>query len=133
MRGSTVSLILLTLAGCAQTPADRARVQAREAGQQEELQKELAGLTPGKPTSCINQYPTRQVKAYGPTILYKVSNSLIYRTDTAGGCEQVGRDVLVTQSFTGQLCRGDIARTIESAGGFQTGSCSIGDFVPYRK
>jgi hypothetical protein len=119
---------------CTQTQADVERAQVREADVQEKLAKELAGLVPGKPVSCINQFPQKQSSGYGATILYRASGNLVYRSDTVGGCEGIARgDVLVTQTPTGQLCRGDIARTFDQASRFPTGSCSFGAFVPYRK
>lgn len=132
MRNLILSLLVLT-AGCAATPREIAASQARDASDQEKLGKALAGLTPGKPVTCIDQIRTRQVAGYGPTILYTVNNGLIYRSDTAGGCSNVGRDVLVTRTISGQLCRGDIAQTVDSSSRFPTGSCSFGDFIPYRK
>ncbi len=121
-------------AACTPTPMETARAAASAATQQEKLAKELAGLVPGKPVNCISQFQSQQVSSYGPTILYKVSGSLIYRSETAGGCGSIGRgDILVTRTSSGQLCSGDIARTINAASRFPTGSCSFGDFVPYRK
>ncbi len=137
MRMRILPLLVLPaamLAGCTQTPAEVERAQVREAGVQEKLAKELAGLVPGKPTSCISQFPQKQSAGYGATILYRASRNLVYRSDTAGGCEGIARgDILVTQTPTGQLCRGDIARTFDQASRFPTGSCSFGDFVPYRR
>ena len=79
------------------------------------------------------QFGNPQVSSYGPTLLYRVSNSLIYRTDTTGGCADLDRNILITRTPTGQTCRGDIATTIDTASRFMTGSCSFGEFVPYRK
>ena len=58
-------------------------------------------------------YSTR---AYGSTLVYKMTNGEAYRNDTAGGCEGQARgDVLITRSNTGQLCQGDIATTVDTA------------------
>lgn len=130
-----IPILFLTLlaAACAPTPKEIEQAQAREATQQEKLDKELAGLTPGKPTNCLPNFRTQQAAAYGSTILYKVSNGLVYRSETNGGCSTIGRDVLVTRTFNGQTCSGDIAFTVDRTGGFQTGSCFFGQFTPYRK
>jgi hypothetical protein len=107
---------------------------AQEAEIQQKLAKELQGLTPQKAESCIDQFPSAQTAGYGPTILYKFSDGVVYRTDTAGGCEGIGRgDILVTKTSQSQLCQGDIARTVDAASHMTTGSCSFGPFVPYRK
>ena len=142
MRMRTLPLLMLpalllpamTLGACTQTQAEVERAQVREVGVQEKLAKELAGLVPGKPETCISQFPQKQSSGYGATILYRVNSGLVYRSDTVGGCEGIARgDILVTRTPSGQLCRGDIAQTFDQASRFPTGSCSFGDFVPYRK
>ena len=42
-------------------------------------------------------------------------------------------DILVTRSFTGQLCRGDIVRTVDRFNGFPSGACTFGEFIPYSR
>ena len=134
MRSLLILVPLAALAACAQTPAQTAAAAQAGAAAQVELDKELAGLVPGAPRNCIDPRWSRQVKSYGGTILYSDIGSTKYRGDTGGGCERIGRgDVLVTRTSTGQLCRGDIARTIDPVSRFQTGSCSFAAFVPYRK
>ncbi len=131
--GSLIAVALLA-AACTQTPQERIATQEANAAAAAKLGKQLAGLTPGQSTSCMPRFPTTQVQAFGPTILYTVSRGLKYRSDTAGGCERVGRgDILVTRSPTGQLCQGDIATTIDQAGRTFSGSCSFGPFVRYSK
>jgi hypothetical protein len=127
-------LVALLATACAPTPQQAARAAVDADATQAKLAKALAGLTPGKPMSCLSQLQSTNLEAYGPTLLYRVSRNLVYRNDTAGGCERAGRDdVLVTRSPTGQLCRGDIGQTFDRASRFPTGGCSLGDFVPYRK
>ncbi len=124
----------LAAAGCAQTPQQRVATQEANAAAADKLEQELAGLTPGKSSACMPRFPTTQVKAFGPTIVYTVSRGLKYRSDTAGGCERVGRgDILITRSPIGQLCQGDIATTVDSASRTFSGSCSFGPFVRYSK
>lgn len=126
--------IALIATGCAQTPRERLATQEANAAAAQKLDKELAGLTPGRSGACMPRFPTSQVKAFGPTIVYTVSRGLKYRTDTAGGCERVGRgDILITRSPQGQLCQGDIATTVDSASRMFSGSCSFGPFVRYSK
>lgn len=134
MRLIMITPILATLAACAQTPAETAAAAQAGIATQVSLDKELAGLVPGKPQECLDQFRSQQMIGYGPTIVYKVSRGLKYRSDTAGGCERIGRgDVLVTRSYSGRLCRGDIGQTFDPVSRFPTGSCSMGAFVPYRK
>jgi hypothetical protein len=124
----------LAAAACAQTPQERLAAAQESAAAASGLQKELAGLTPGAPMACMPRLNNTQIKAYGPTLVYSVSRTLKYRTDTAGGCERVARgDILVTQSPLGQLCQGDIATTVDQGSRMQSGSCSLGQFVRYER
>jgi hypothetical protein len=97
-------------------------------------EKLLAGKTPGPAQNCIDTRWTRpQLTAYQGKLLYRVSKKLVYVTDTGGGCEAVTRgDTIVTRQFQTQLCRGDIAQTVNLPARIPSGSCAMGDFVPYR-
>ena len=139
MRSLILPLIAVAgLAACTQTPAESARAADRAAADQARLEHRLAGLVPGKPQACINDFETRdaQVSSYGNTILYSVGSGVAYRSDTAGGCSDLGgggHNILVTRTFTSQLCQGDIATTIDNSSRIQSGSCSFGPFVRYAK
>ncbi|WP_375395437.1 hypothetical protein [uncultured Sphingomonas sp.] len=139
MRSLILPLIAAAgLVACTQTPAETARAADREAGEQAKLQRRLAGLVPGKPQSCIAQYDTRdaQVSSYGNTILYTLGRDTAYRSDTSGGCSDLGgsgHNILVTKTFSSQLCQGDIATTVDNSSHFQSGSCGFGPFVRYSR
>ncbi|MDZ7280894.1 hypothetical protein N4G62_02485 [Sphingomonas sanguinis] len=139
MRIVTLLPVLIPMAAmgaCTLTPAQKAQVEQRAQTERADLDKALRGLTPGAPTQCISQYRTQQVRSYGPTIVYTVSPRLKYVSRTAGGCSDVGgsgNNIFVTRTTTGQLCSGDIAQTVDRTSGFFTGSCSFGEFIPYRK
>ena len=89
----------------------------------------------GPPVSCIPQRQIRSTHYVGDrTILYKVSNTLVYRNDPAGGCPGLNSSAaLITRTPTGQLCRGDIAHVRDFGLGFSSGSCALSEFVPYRR
>ncbi|SEN39032.1 hypothetical protein SAMN05192583_2703 [Sphingomonas gellani] len=137
LRIATLSPALLLVAACAQTPADTARQVQVQQATQDDLQRKLAGLTPGKPTSCLPSSLTSarvQTQAFGSTLLYVAGRNLIYRNDTTGGCENAGRgDILVTQQYNGRACSGDIATTVDQYTRSFTGSCALRDFVPYSR
>ncbi|PZQ60525.1 MAG: hypothetical protein DI544_09010 [Sphingomonas taxi] len=96
--------------------------------------KLLAGKTPGKEEACIDTRFTKpQLSAHGTRLLYRVSDRLVYVSETGGGCENVARgDAMVTRQFQTRLCRGDIAQTVDLPTRMPTGSCALGGFVPYR-
>lgn len=125
---------LALIAGCAATPPSESqlRAQARDAAKLEET---LTGFTPGTPVNCVENRDLRGPEAYGEhTLIFRASRKLIWRTETSGSCDEVKRgDALVTRQFGSRLCKGDIARTANLQAGFSTGTCVIGEFVPYRK
>ena len=126
---------LLLIGGTAALSADTKGYEARRAViEQAELDKALAGLVPGKPQTCLYHHGDYDTQRIGDTILYKRSRNEIYRVDTGGGCFGLrSGDAIVTKSSTGGLCRGDIIRTVDLSSHFESGACSFGDFIPYRK
>lgn len=125
--------VVITLAGCAPTAAGTVLADDRDA---RAIAGVLAGLTPDPSNSCLTRLarPQQETTMYGRTILYRSGRDLVYRTDTGGGCEGAARgDVLVTKSITGQPCRGDIVTTVDPVSRRPTGSCTLGDFVTYRR
>jgi hypothetical protein len=123
----------LLLVGSAALSADsyRARQEAHDAAA---LAKALDGLTPGKAMSCIDPRRINETQRIGDKIIYKTSRRELYVTDTGGGCFGLRNgDAIITKSYTGQFCRGDIVRTADLSSHIPSGSCAFGDFVPYRK
>ena len=139
MRSLILSLTAIaTLAACTETPAETARAADRAAAVQAKIAHRLAGLVPGKPQACLDQYEMRdaQVSSYGNTILYTLGRGTAYRSDTTGGCSDLGgsgHNILVTKIYSSQLCQGDIATTIDNSSHMQSGACSFGPFVRYSK
>ena len=124
---------MLLVAGSAALSADNYRAR-QDAKDQADLARALAGFTPGPAKSCIQPWRIRDTQRIGDTILYKMSSKELYRTDTGGGCFGLRRgDAIVTKSYTGDFCRGDIVRTVDLPSHIDSGSCAFGDFVPYRK
>lgn len=128
-------LLPLALAACASTPLEKQRTADRAVTAQEKLDTALAGLTRGETTDCLPiSVRTEQTTGYGSTLLFRVSRGLVYRNDTGGGCEGVERqDILVTKSYSGRLCRGDIATTVQPTARITTGSCTLGSFTKYSR
>lgn len=119
------------LCACATTPEAPAKLTEKQTAT---LEKELAGKVPGEKVSCISQVPRTDLKVISnDVLLYRVSSRLVYKNELLGTCSGLTRgDTLITKSFGSQLCRGDIARTADLTIGIPTGSCALGDFVPYR-
>lgn len=137
MHKSLIFVPLASLALCGTVSASSSRYAEAQAKEDARLETALAGKTAGKPQSCIYLRETHGTESFDNkdgTLLFKVSKKLVYRTDTKGACRRIGRgDALITRSFNGgQLCRGDIAHSADLLSGFHSGSCAMGDFVPYR-
>ena len=120
---------ILVLTGCMGQGQEAASAET-QAG----LDKALAGLTPGPPTSCIPvQLSPVGTHAYGKVLLYTFAGGDVYRNDTAGGCEGGGDDVLVQVEHEGRPCSGDIIHTVDRYSHIPTGACALGPFTPYLK
>jgi hypothetical protein len=106
----------------------------RSAQAQHEYDHLLAGKVPGKAEKCLPTYRSNDMTIIDDdTILFRDGRTT-YVNHPPGGCmnlHQSGR-ALVTRNFGPQLCRGDIATVVDNTSGITVGSCSLGDFVPYR-
>ncbi|MBO9713571.1 hypothetical protein [Sphingomonas sp.] len=111
--------------------AGQSRVEERQAA---ELAKSLEGLSAGKPTSCINPDQVTYTRKYKDTIVYVQGRSKLWVNRTNAGCDGLIRDdIIVWKSPIHQYCKGDMIQTRSRSGGFFTGACSLGEFVPYTK
>ena len=126
---------LLLIGSASALSADTKGYKARQAAaDQAELDKQLAGLVSGKPQTCIDQRRNVDTSRIGDTILYKFSRREIYRVDTGGGCYGLSRgDAIVTKTYGSQFCRGDIVDTVDLTSRIPSGTCTFGDFIPYRR
>lgn len=121
---------LLLATGAAAAPGQQSVAERQQA----RLDKALNGLTPGEPTRCIQSYQFNSIETFEDTILYKAGRNRLYRNTTNGSCAGLRRgDLVVTRTFNGQYCAGDIVETRSRTGGFISGICALGEFVPYRR
>ena len=106
----------------------------RSAKAQATYDRMLAGKTAGKAEKCLPTYRSSDMTVIDDdTILFRDGRT-VYVNHPLGGCmnlHQSGR-ALVTRNFGPQLCRGDIANVVDNSSGITVGSCSLGDFIPYR-
>lgn len=131
---NVILFALLLAAGSSAAPSRQPHVDERARAAEAKLATLLSGYVAGPAQDCLpinrSQYHTTGV---GDTLLYRANRNLIYRNDT-DGCSGVERgDALITRNFSNQLCRGQIATTVDTIANFQTGSCALGAFVPYKR
>ncbi len=131
----TVMLILpiMTLAACVEMDSRPAPLTEK---QTERLDKELAGKVAGTPLNCISNFnSTNMVRISDDILLYRVSGNLVYKNNLRSSCPGLARDddIIVSEQYGGQKCRGDLVRLVDRTSGIPGPVCSLGEFVPYRK
>jgi Family of unknown function (DUF6491) len=100
------------------------------------LAKELDNKTAGAPVNCISDFnATNLVRVSDDILLYRVSGNLVYQNKLRYSCPGLARDsdIIVSEQFGGQKCRGDLIRLVDRSSGIQGPTCSLGEFVPYRR
>lgn len=133
MRG-TALILCAALASCSTTPREAAQAAASEDRTAAALEAELAGLTPGRRSACLPVTGRRAVpsESFGSMVVFRASRDLKYRNDANGRCGGPN-DILVTRTPQARLCAGDIVQLIDRASRFPSGSCTLGEFVEYRR
>ena len=124
------TLAAIGLAGC-----ETADVQpTRSAEMQRVYDKSLAGKTAGKADNCLPTYRSNDMTVIDDHTLTFRDGRTTWVNNMRGSCSQLGRAgyALVSRQFGSQVCRGDIATVVDTSSGMTVGSCSYGDFVPYR-
>jgi len=131
MRSLSLVLIAAALASCVTgAPQQLARSDRAEA----HLQKLIAGKVAGKPISCLPSGRSENMIIVDDNTVFYRAGSQLFRQDFQNGrCTGLGSGhfALVTRQFGGSLCRGDIAKVLDTASGVTVGGCVVGDFVPY--
>lgn len=116
-------------------PYNPALEPARSPRAMQDLVGRLSGRVAGPPQNCLSRRAAEQMHVVDDyTILYR-NGATTWRNDPPGGCNGLGRPgaAMVSRTFGSQLCRGDIVRIVDNRSGFQSGTCVLGDFVPFRR
>jgi hypothetical protein len=132
MRGIALLMAGVVLASCTTAPP---AAPVRTAERQREYQQLLLGKVPQRPVSCLPHYRSGDMRVIDDnTIAFRDGAKRTYIAHMQGGCSNLGfgHYALVTKQFgSADLCRGDIARVVDTLNGITVGSCVFGDFVPY--
>ena len=98
------------------------------------LAKMLEGRVKGEPQNCIRSLPTQQTRTIDKTAYVYGRGKTIYVQRTTRPEQIDDREALVTRRFGGtQLCRQDVARTIDPVTGIFAGAVLFDDFIPYTR
>ena len=130
---ATFALTASLLAACA--PVDSTPMPLTEK-QSATLAKQLGGKVAGEPVNCISDFQsTNLIRVSDDILLYRVSGNLVYENRLRYSCPGLARDddIIVSEQFGSQKCRGDIIKLVDRYSGIQGPVCSLGEFVPYRK
>ncbi len=129
MRYFTIAAAVLGAAAHASPASDAAQAKAEA-----EITKILAGRVPGKPVSCIpltNLGPSQTVDR--TAIIYGQGRTL-YLNRLPHGCPGLTHfSYPVVKTSLSQLCSTDILTIVDQGSHMTTGSCGLGEFVPYTK
>ena len=130
---TALAIPLAGLAACGEMDSTPAPLTDRQA---EQLNKELAGKTAGPAQNCISDFSANNmIRISDDILLYRVSGNLVYRNNLRGRCPGLARDsdIVVTEQFGSQKCRGDLLKLVDRTSGIPGPVCSLGEFVPYRR
>ncbi|WP_066800916.1 hypothetical protein [Sphingomonas soli] len=122
---------LLVLATAATGAASEQKVPLSD---EAKIALELKGLTPGKPQNCVRSDRITETRGFEKEILFIEGRNKVWRNTTRGTCSGLKRDdIPVFRTFGRQYCASDTVHTRSRTGGMMTGSCSLGEFVPYTE
>jgi len=98
------------------------------------LAKLLEGRVAGEPMRCIRSLPSQRMQTIDGVAYVYGSGNKIYVQRTRDPDQIDDRDTLVIRRFgASELCRLDLATTIDRFNGFFTGAVFFEDFVPYSR
>jgi hypothetical protein len=66
-------------------------------------------------------------------IIYDSGSTLYVNRPRAGAQSLDEQDILLTRTFSSQLCSGDVVEVIDGSSGMLRGLVFLGDFVPYKR
>lgn len=128
-----IAVPLMLASACGEVDSTPAPLTDKQASL---LTRELEGKVAGAPVNCISDFNADDmIRVSDNILLYRVSGRLVYKNTLRSSCPGLARDtdIVVTEQFGGQKCRGDLVRLVDRTSGIPGPVCSLGEFVPYRK
>ena len=100
----------------------------------QQLLKLIAGRVAGKPVDCISLNTSQSSTVIDHTaIVYRVGSRLYVNVPRSGADQLDDDNILLTKTFSSQLCSIDTVHLIDRTSRFPRGFVMLGQFVPYTK
>lgn len=125
------SALLIALAAAMAAPVSVAAPQHKDG--EAALQTLLAGRVAGKPVSCLSMPQLGSSEVIDGTAIVYRSGARLYVNRTRDPSSLRSDDILVTRSFSGQLCSIDTVHLVDQASHMTRGFVTLGEFVPYER
>ncbi len=138
MRIITMLFAGVFVAACAHggAPDAPARAQAKADEADAKLAVALSGMIAGPSQDCVNERDLGSNESYGGRVIlfHDTIDDVVYVNRPPTGCAGLdsGRALRV-RTPAARLCRGDVMTVFEPVSGMDLGSCSLGEFTPYRR
>jgi hypothetical protein len=98
------------------------------------LDDELAGRTAGQTVDCVSEHDLRGNHSAGDAVVFEGVGSTIYVNRPPTACPDLTSSrALRVRTPSSRLCRGDIVTIFDPTSRIEYGSCSLGDFTPYKR
>lgn len=98
------------------------------------LEQVLRGRLAEAPIACI---PVRSVEGTRSVaddlLLYEGRGDIAYLNRTRGSCNLRPHAALIRRTTSPNVCAGEIVNVYDPVSGVSLGSCSLGEFTPYRR
>ena len=120
--------------GCAKSEAVAPAQAGKARDGEAELAKALQGRIAGEPVRCVNLRDVRSSRIIDGTAILYDTGSTIYVNRPRSGRESLDQwDVLVTKTYSSELCTPDVVQLWDSGSRMQSGFVFLGEFVPYKR
>ena len=133
---ATALAAVALVAGCTYQQAypGRSYQEQRSPAAMADLARSLNGRIAGRPQDCLSRFAARDMRVIDDNAILYRDGTTTYLNEPPGGCPGLGRpgNAMVTRSSSSELCRGEIIQIIDTSSGIFNGSCTLGEFVPYR-
>jgi hypothetical protein len=99
-----------------------------------ELAKLLEGRVAGPPVNCISLSQVQGTRVIDHTAIVYDFGTTIYVNYPRGSANSLSSDdILLTKTYSTQLCKMDIVRMVDRTGHFPKSFVSLGQFIPYKR